>query len=151
MMFPDPLQLIMIGGGINEGQHADREEYVQDLEQRLKSVSDHYQQLWDAYRQIEVHARTVEGERDSLQNQLDHVVEQFHVVQAEFDRGRLEFNQFKANMERLVQKADKKLESYELMKKLLQRFSDHADKVFTSEFTSDHREKLAEFLDGLPD
>jgi hypothetical protein len=54
-------------------------------------------------------------------------------------------------MEKLIQESDKKLESYELMKKLLQRFSDHTDQVFTSEFVRELRQQVAEFFGGLPD
>lgn len=76
-MLPQPFQLMMIGGAINEWQSAEQMERLEmvvqragQLEQQFQSTIDAYQQLGEAFVQLQKYAASVAEERDQLQGPL---------------------------------------------------------------------------------
>ena len=159
MIFPSPFPMMMIGGAIiNEWQNADQREYLQSVEQRtgqlerrVQSTIDNYQQLGEAFIKLQEYAASIEGERDELQYELQTVINHFRALHAEFKEFTLEFQKVKETAEKWDQENSKKLYMYDLIKKLLTSLSAHGDQVFTPEFIAEHGEKLARFVEQLPE
>lgn len=158
MMLPHPFQMMMIGGAINEWQNADQMEHLKKVEQhagqlehRLKSTIDGCQCLGEAFIQLQEYAASIEGERDQLQDQLSVVMEYFMKLHADFKEVTLEFERVKETAARWEEENLKKLQFYEQMKKILTKLSVHADKAFKPEFTTAYGEKLAKFVEQLPE
>jgi hypothetical protein len=150
-------QAAVIGHSISEFGHADRENYFQNVEQHAKDVEDYaslinaeYEKLRLAYIELQEHAVQKEVERDDLQAKLQLVVDQYQLVQAKFDEFKEQFEMVQADAGRILQREQKKLEAYPMMKKLLVGLFDGADRVFTNEISEEYREKVKKFLAGLP-
>ncbi|HOI94550.1 MAG TPA: hypothetical protein PK250_07575 [Syntrophobacter fumaroxidans] len=158
MMFPSPWQMVMIGYSVSEMQNADQgiriqslERFAHDLENRSKSVLHEYEGLWNAYNQLKEHATAVEIERDELRNQFQTLAEHSEVIQAQCDQVVAEFKSFKEVTENWVRANATKIDAFDVLKKLLETMLDNADRVFTSEVTSEHRQKIRNFLNQLPE
>lgn len=157
MFLQNPWQMAMIGASITEMQHADQTDYIQrlepyvhELEGRLGTIQAEYERMRDAYARIEESARATEAERGQLTGQLRDLLAAYQAVETEFDHFSHAYQELKRDFERMVAENGKKLNAYEVMKKLLTALFSHADRVFTSEISQEQREKVENFLRGLP-
>jgi chromosome segregation ATPase len=153
----EAVRFAMLGSAVSEMQHAEQQEYIDQLEHHVREIENHlrsvqtkYEQLRIAYGQLQEYTQSIEAERDDLQNRMQLMLDQFQLVQTEIGKVKEQFSLVASDGQRILQSEGKKLEAYPLMKQLLVGLFHNADRVFTNEINEEYREKVKEFLAGLP-
>lgn len=153
-MFPNPLQMAMMGGALADALHEGREQslerYAGQLEQQLGAYEETYRRLYEAYEATGAHAVKLEEENALRQQQIDELQESCLTIQQEFDAALRDFEALKASFEPAMQEYEKMKTGYQQMKKLLtDLFVTHADRILQPG-AAGYREKILEFLKKLP-
>jgi hypothetical protein len=153
-MFPNPLQMAMMGGALAESLHEEREQsfeqYADEIEGQLRSYQEAYQQLHEAYVALQAHATDLEARWNVQQQQIQDLNQAYGKVQEKFVATVGELDKVQASVGIVVKEFQKFYAGYQQVKELLRElFVNHADRVLQPAYAS-CKEKVLELLDKLP-
>jgi len=157
MMRFKAFQFATLGSAPAGMQNADREAYTLELENHARELQVYaealygeYEQLRSAHGELEQHAASVESERDELQGQVKQLTESLAEIETQARGVATQFQSVKENAAEWVHENARRLEAYEVIKKILGELVDNANEVFTDAISVEQRENISRLLHQLP-
>jgi uncharacterized phage infection (PIP) family protein YhgE len=162
MMFPHPFMMARIGQSIADVQNDDLareyqqhvnqwEQYARSMEERFNTLSDDFNSLASTSTRLLEYTESLEAERDQLKSQVAELMERLSAMESEAKVSVQAAQSVRENATKWMEENSRRLEGYEVMKKLLRGLFENADAVFTDAITNKQREKIVMLLDQLPD
>lgn len=127
------------------------EQYARDMEERFNTLSDDFNRLASTSSRLVEYTESLEAERDQLKGQVTELEERLSAMEAQAKVSAQAIQSVRENATQWMEENSKRLEGYELMKKILRGLLESADIVFTDAITDEQRETMSMLLDHLPD
>lgn len=162
MIFPHPFMMARIGQSIADLENDDLarqyqehmsqvKQYARNMEERFNTLSEDFNRLASTSTRLVEYTESLEAERDQLKSQVAELMERLSAMEAQAKVAAQAVQSVRENATQWMEENSKRLEGYELMKKILRGLFESADIVFTDAITDEQRETMSMLLDHLPD
>lgn len=152
-----PFQFFEAGANAEAVRSTDRHESALKLESRYgelrsytASLYEEYEKLCSACEDLQGRLTSAETERDAMEGRVSELTDKLSAMEARAELAAQTIQSLRDNAASWMEASTSKLESYEVLKKVLRGLFDDADTVFTDAITVEQRKELARLLHHLP-